>query len=52
MFALIMGVAYQFKHEENTIKGSAIKAKHATSLYYKGVSLFKTVCGISTEKVW
>ncbi|RVU01819.1 hypothetical protein EOD41_07635 [Mucilaginibacter limnophilus] len=52
MFALIMGVAYQFKQEENIINGSAVKAKHATSLFYKGVSLFKTVAGINTEKVW
>lgn len=52
IFALVMGVAYQFNQQENAIKGSALKAKQATSLFYKGVNLFKTVAGINTEKVW
>ncbi|MCC8408391.1 hypothetical protein LJ707_05580 [Mucilaginibacter sp. UR6-1] len=52
MFALVMGVAYQFNQQQQNIKGASIKAKQATSLFYKGVSLFKTVCGISQENVW
>lgn len=52
MFALVMGVAYQFNQQQTNIQGASIKAKQATSLFYKGVSLFKTVCGISQENVW
>ena len=51
MFALVMGVAYQFK-QQTTIKGTAMQAKQATSLFYKGVSAVKTICGISNENVW
>ncbi|MBE9586030.1 hypothetical protein IM792_16375 [Mucilaginibacter sp. JRF] len=52
MFALVMGVAYQFTQQQQNIKGASAKAKQATSLFYKGVNLFKTVCGISQENVW
>ena len=46
MFALIMGVGYQFKQKEESMVGTT---KHATSLFYKGVTLVKTVCGIAKE---
>jgi cytochrome c biogenesis protein CcdA len=49
MFALIMGVSYQFSQKREAIVGTA---DHATSLFYKGVSLVKTVCGVAKEKVW
>ncbi|GAA4924175.1 MULTISPECIES: hypothetical protein [Mucilaginibacter] len=53
MFALVMGVAYQFNQQQNlNIKDAGVKAKQATSLFVKGVSLVKTVCGISQENVW
>ncbi|MEO6148573.1 MAG: hypothetical protein ABIN95_10210 [Mucilaginibacter sp.] len=51
MFALLMGVAYQF-NQSAELKGTAVKAKQATSLFYKSVSLVKTVCGVSQENVW
>jgi hypothetical protein len=52
MFALMLGVAYQFDQKPAAIKGTTMHAKQATSLFYKGVSLFKTVAGVSKEKVW
>ena len=52
MFALLLGVAYQFDQQQPYIKGKTMQAKQATSLFYKSVSLVKTVCGISKENVW
>jgi hypothetical protein len=49
MFALIMGVSYQFQQKRETIVGTTV---HATSLFYKGVGLVKTVCSIAKEKLW
>jgi hypothetical protein len=49
LFALIMGVSYQFQHKKETIVGTTA---HATSLFYKSVSLVKTVCAVAKEKVW
>jgi len=49
LFALIMGVSYQFEQKKDEI---ACSSKHATSLFVKGVTLVKTVCSIATDKVW
>ncbi len=49
LFALIMGVSYQFQHKREAIVGTSVQA---TSLFYKSVSLVKTVCAIAKEKVW
>ena len=49
LFALIMGVSYQFAHKTHAIVGST---EQATSLFYKSVSLVKTVCAVAKEKVW
>jgi hypothetical protein len=49
MFALIMGVSYQFQHKRESIVGTT---EQATSLFYKGVGLVKTVCSIAKEKLW
>ena len=49
VFALVMGVSYQFEQKKAEIEGTS---RHATSLFFKGVSLVKTVCSISKEKVW
>lgn len=49
LFALIMGVSYQFQQKKETIVGTSV---HATSLFYKGISLVKTVCAVAKEKVW
>ena len=49
LFALIMGVSYQFQQKKDTIVGTSVQA---TSLFYKSVSLVKTVCSIAKEKIW
>jgi len=49
MFALVMGVSYQFQQKREIIVGTSV---HATSLFYKGITLIKTVCSVSKEKVW
>jgi hypothetical protein len=49
MFAIIMGVSYQFQQKREIIVGTTV---HATSLFYKSVSLIKTVCTVAKEKVW
>jgi hypothetical protein len=49
MFALIMGVSYQFEQKRQEMAGTS---SHATSLFFKGISLVKTVCSISKEKLW
>ncbi|MGZ3751184.1 MAG: hypothetical protein ACXVB0_18655 [Mucilaginibacter sp.] len=50
VFALIMGISYQSQQKKDYTEGSA--AVHATSLFYKGVTLVKTVCSIAKEKLW
>jgi hypothetical protein len=49
MFALIMGVSYQFQQKREIIVGTSV---HATSLFYKSISLVKTVCSVAKEKLW
>jgi hypothetical protein len=52
MFALILGVSYQFEQKREALNiGSS--AKHATSLFYKGITLVKTVCSVAkSNNVW
>lgn len=49
IFALVMGVSYQFEQKKAEIRGTTM---HATSLFYKGVTLVKTVCSLAKENVW
>jgi hypothetical protein len=49
LFALVMGVSYQFEQKKAEI---ACSSKHATSLFFKGVTLVKTVCSFNSGKVW
>jgi hypothetical protein len=49
LFALIMGVSYQVHQKREAIVGTTV---HATSLFYKSVSLVKTVCSVAKEKLW
>lgn len=51
MFALIMGVSYQFEQKKFELAGCP-SAKHATSLFLKGINMVKTVVSVSKEKVW
>jgi hypothetical protein len=50
VFAIIMGVCYQFEQKKEYVEGSS--TVQATSLFVKGITLVKTVCAISKEKVW
>jgi hypothetical protein len=52
MFALILGVSYQFEQKrESAVMGTS--SVHATSLFYKGISLVKTVCSVAkSNNVW
>lgn len=53
LFALIMGVSYQFEQKKAEIaNATTTTTHHATSLFLKGVNLIKTVCSVSKEKVW
>ena len=51
VFALVMGIGYQSQQKKESASGASA-AVHATSLFYKGVTLVKTVCSIAKEKVW
>ena len=51
VFALVMGIGYQFQHKQVYAEGTSA-AVHATSLSYKGVTLVKTVCSVAKEKLW
>ena len=54
LFALIMGVAYQFEQKASVEMNqlSKINVKQSTSLFYKGIDLVKTVCSIAKQNVW
>lgn len=49
LFALIMGVSYQFQEKAASISHTT---EQATSLFYKGVTLVKTVCSVAENKLW
>ncbi|PJJ80268.1 hypothetical protein [Mucilaginibacter auburnensis] len=51
VFALIMGVSYQFeqKKQNDSLAASAVKA---TSLFAKGVGFIKTVASVKKDNVW
>ncbi|MGN6641127.1 MAG: hypothetical protein ACTHJ8_19600 [Mucilaginibacter sp.] len=50
VFALVMGISYQAQQKKVYTGTSA--TVQATSLFYKGVTLVKTVCSIAKEKIW
>lgn len=53
LFALVLGVSYQFEKAETLASCSNVSTvEHATSLFSKGVHLVKAVCAVSTGKVW
>ena len=50
VFAILMGVSYQFEQKkEFNAHASTVKA---TSLFFKGVSMVKTVCSIAKDNIW
>jgi cytochrome c biogenesis protein CcdA len=50
VFAIIMGVTYQFEQKKVSTDGNS--TVRATSLFVKGITLVKTVCSVAKEKVW
>jgi hypothetical protein len=54
LFALVMGVSYQFEQKASAeVKQvGQFSVKESTSLFYKGVSLVKTVCSVAKNNVW
>lgn len=54
LFAMVMGVSYQFEQKAgNEVKTlSQLNVKQSTSLFYKGVTLVKTVCTVAKQNVW
>ncbi|WP_299498741.1 hypothetical protein [Mucilaginibacter sp.] len=50
MFALIMGISYQFEQKKQNTDTAATSAH--TSLFYKGITLVKAVCSIGNLDVW
>ncbi|HEK20037.1 MULTISPECIES: hypothetical protein [unclassified Mucilaginibacter] len=50
VFAIVMGVSYQF--EQNKQAALHSNTAKATSLFIKGVSVFKTVCSVASDKLW
>ncbi|MEO6850121.1 MAG: hypothetical protein ABI203_06845 [Mucilaginibacter sp.] len=50
VFALVMGISYQSQQKKEYAERSS--SVHATSLFYKGVTIVKTVCSIAKEKLW
>ena len=50
MFALIMGISYQFEQKKQNTETVSVQAP--TSLFFKGVALVKAVCAVSKQDVW
>ncbi|RFZ92468.1 hypothetical protein D0C36_13655 [Mucilaginibacter conchicola] len=50
VFAIIMGVSYQF--EQKNLSVSNNNAVKATSLFVKGLGVVKTVASVAVEKLW
>ena len=51
MFALIMGISYQFEQKKQCTE-TTMSVQHPTSLFFKGIALVKAVCAIRKENVW
>lgn len=52
LFAIIMGVSYQFEQRTQEFAAAHTSASQAKSLFIKGVSLVKTVASVAQENVW
>lgn len=51
LFALLMGVGYQFKQQASMELGQ-LNVKQTKSLFSKSIGLIKTVCSIAKQDVW
>ena len=52
VFAIIMGISYQFEQHTQQFTAAHATASQAKSLFVKGISLVQTVCAIAKENVW
>lgn len=52
VFALVMGISYQFEQRKHTAEVAASSAVKATSLFAKGVNFLKTVASVKKDNVW
>jgi len=52
LFALIMGISYQFEQKKHDTDNDSASTRHATSLFVKGISLVKTVCSVDKPSAW
>ena len=53
LFAVVLGVSYQFEQAEHFAAGSNMPSmEHTTSLFSKGVQVVKMVCAVSKERLW
>jgi hypothetical protein len=53
LFAVVLGVSYQFEQANHLAVNSSLPSvQQTTSLFSKGVQLVKMVCSVSTEKAW
>jgi cytochrome c biogenesis protein CcdA len=53
VFALVLGVSYQFEQAEHFADSNSLTSvKHATSLFSQGIHLVKAVCSVSVSNLW
>jgi hypothetical protein len=52
VFALIMGISYQFEQKRISADEATASTVKATSLFVKGVTFLKTVASVKKDNVW
>ncbi len=52
VFALVMGIAYQFEQKKHQAEEAASSTVKATSLFVKGVTFLRTVASVKKDNVW
>ncbi|MBS7566031.1 hypothetical protein KHS38_16610 [Mucilaginibacter sp. Bleaf8] len=52
LFALVMGISYQFKQAKAYSANGLASVSQTESLFHKGVHLVKAVCSVSKQNLW
>jgi cytochrome c biogenesis protein CcdA len=52
LFAIVMGVSYQFEQKTEQFAAAHASAVQAKSLFFKGMALVKGVASVTKENVW
>jgi hypothetical protein len=52
VFALIMGISYQFEQKKHEAEVAASSTVKATSLFVKGVTFLRAVASVKNDHVW